>query len=180
MRREVFFKVGKFDQVRYAKPSIEDIELGCRIRAEGYRVVLDKQLCVKHLKKWTLQSHIRTEIFNRAIPWSKLIFENGQMVNDLNLTMSHRISAVLVYLLIACIPLLAIHYLFVAPMIVSLIGIFLLNRDLYRFFWKHRGLGFAVKTFPLHLLHYAYSAAAFALCGAIHFVRHLRSGLAHG
>jgi glycosyltransferase involved in cell wall biosynthesis len=178
VRREVFFEIGGFDEVKYSKPSIEDIEFGYRLRAKGYRVVLDRDLCVKHLKKWTLQSHIRTEIFNRAIPWSKLILENGKMIRDLNLTMSHRVSAGLVFLLILSLPLLAFHYLFAGLMILSLLGILVLNRRLYGFFWKHRGLGFASKSVLLHLLHYTYSGAALVLCWTIHFLTRLRSRIA--
>ena len=32
---------------------IEDIELGYRLRKRGYQILLDKDLQVKHLKKWT-------------------------------------------------------------------------------------------------------------------------------
>lgn len=176
VRREVFLEVGGFDEVRYSSPSIEDIELGYRIRGKGYRIVLDKQMCVKHLKRWTLWSHIRTEIVNRAIPWSNLIFENRQTVRDLNLTMSHRTSAGLVYLLILCIPLIAVHPWFIIPSILSLLGILLLNRQLFRFFWKKRGFAFALKALPLHLLHYAYGAAVFVLCWIVYVLRRTRVG----
>jgi glycosyltransferase involved in cell wall biosynthesis len=174
VRRKVFFEVGGFDEVKYPLPSIEDIELGYRLRAKGHRVLLDKQLCVKHLKRWTFRSHIRTEIFNRAIPWSKLILENGGMIRDLNLTMSHRISAALACLFIVLAPLLLVHYLFIIPMIVCLLGIVLLNRRFYGFFWKHRGFAFLLESVPMHLLHYASSAAAFALCGIVHSLRSVR------
>jgi glycosyltransferase involved in cell wall biosynthesis len=175
VRRDVFWEVRGFDEARYSQPSIEDIELGQRLRTKGYRIALDKEMCVKHLKLWTFRSHVRTEIFNRAIPWSNLIFEHGKIVRDLNLTMSHRISAGLVWLLILCVPLLAIQGLFIVPLVVSLLLILLLNREFYRFFWKHRGLAFAMKSVPLHLLHYAYSAAAFTLCWTVHAVKHRRS-----
>jgi len=175
VRREIFLEAGGFDGAKYRQPSIEDIEFGYRLRAKGYRVVLDKELCVKHLKRWTFRSHIRTEIFNRAIPWSKLIFENGDIVRDLNLTTSHRVSAALVCVLIVSILLLAVHYLFILPIVACLFGVLALNRPLYRFFWNRRGLGFALKSLPLHLLHYGYSAAAFALCWVSHSFKRLRA-----
>ncbi len=43
IRKNVFHEMSGFDQKRYAKPSIEDIELGYRIRKKGYRILLDKE-----------------------------------------------------------------------------------------------------------------------------------------
>jgi glycosyltransferase involved in cell wall biosynthesis len=174
VRRDVFFAVGGFDESRYRKPSIEDIELGYRLRAGGYGVVLDKQLCVKHLKKWTFSSHVRTEIFGRAIPWSKLILESGDTIRDLNLTLAHRVSGALVYLLMLSIVLLAFRRFFIVPAMIAFLGILLLNRRLYQFFLRHRGFLFLLKSIPLHLLHYAYSTAAFAVCWIIHSFNRIR------
>jgi GT2 family glycosyltransferase len=41
IRQEIFDKVGGFDTARYARPSIEDIELGYWMRRMGYRLMLD-------------------------------------------------------------------------------------------------------------------------------------------
>ena len=48
MRRAAFAEVGGFDAARYGNASIEDIELGCRLRRAGHRIVLDKQLLGTH------------------------------------------------------------------------------------------------------------------------------------
>src|SRR6202035_4037939 len=56
VRRECFLAVGGFDEKRYKLPSIEDVELGSRLVERGVRIVLDPELQVKHLKKWTLGS----------------------------------------------------------------------------------------------------------------------------
>ncbi|MFX0204005.1 MAG: glycosyltransferase, partial [Candidatus Hodarchaeota archaeon] len=44
IRRKVFHDLGGFDQNRYPKPSIEDIELGYRMKRAGHRILLDKDL----------------------------------------------------------------------------------------------------------------------------------------
>ena len=93
IRRDVFLAVNGFDAERYPRPAIEDIELGYRMRAKGHRILLDKQLQAKHLKRWTLKSMLHADIFCRAVPWSMLIFESKGMVNDLNLQTTDRISA---------------------------------------------------------------------------------------
>ncbi|MGD1861205.1 MAG: glycosyltransferase family 2 protein [Leptolyngbyaceae cyanobacterium] len=55
VRRDVFFKVGGFDE-RYRQPSIEDIELGYRLTAANYPINLKKDIQVKHLKCWRASS----------------------------------------------------------------------------------------------------------------------------
>src|SRR6266850_682708 len=75
IRRSVFEKINGFDEKQFTRPSIEDIELGYRLREASYRIVLDKQLQGTHLKGWKLSTLIRTDIVCRAIPWSRLILE---------------------------------------------------------------------------------------------------------
>lgn len=104
IRKKVFEEIGGFDQKRYTKPSIEDIEFGYRIRKKGYRILLNKDLQVKHLKRWEFLSMLRTDIFQRAIPWSRLILETKFMPKDLNLKISHRISSISAALMVLMIP----------------------------------------------------------------------------
>ena len=73
VRRRAFENIGGFDERRYRHPSIEDIELGYRLRQAGHRIFLDKSLQVTHLKQWTISSIIRTDITRRAVPWARLI-----------------------------------------------------------------------------------------------------------
>ena len=58
-----------------------------------------------HLKRWTLRSVIRTDVRCRAIPWTRLILEQNQAPDDLNLKAGQRVSVVLVAL--ACVLLAA-------------------------------------------------------------------------
>ena len=164
IRREVFQKTGGFDHNRYAKPEIEDIELGYRMQRMGFRILLDKELQVKHLKQWRLLSLLRADILYRAIPWSMLILERRQMINHLNLQMSERVSAGLVGLSVGILPFILFEpkLLYIIPILLGLILI--LNHKLYGFFLHHKGLTFAICSFPLHLLYYLYSGLAFVLC----------------
>jgi len=161
IRRSVFEKIGGFDQRRYRHPSIEDIELGYRLRQAGHRILLDKSLQVTHLKNWTIGSIIRTDITCRAIPWARLILEGGEAPNDLNLKLGQRLSGLLV--LSACLLALfsVLWFELVTLAAVVLMGVIALNRDLYKFFWKQRGLFFAAACVPLHLLYYLYSTMSF-------------------
>lgn len=94
IKRSAFMQLGGFDATKYPRPSIEDIELGCRIKARGGRIWVNKQIEAKHLKKWTLRGLVRTDIVDRAIPWTLLILRNRDLPNDLNLGASQRFSAV--------------------------------------------------------------------------------------
>lgn len=162
IRRSVFWAVGGFD-VGYARPSIEDIELGYRLRAAGYAIRLDKTLQVKHLKCWTPVSLIRTDVWQRAIPWARLILQARAMPNDLNLGHRQRLSVALSLLL----PLLLLLTLFVPTAgwllllkVAALVG---LNWALYRFLWQRRGVWFALAALLWHWLYFMYSGLAFAL-----------------
>lgn len=162
VRREIFMKMGGFDEKRYRFPSIEDIELGQRMMREGHRIYLDKDLQVKHLKRWDLTSLVRADVFYRAIPWTRLILQSGQMPNDLNLQFSQKISAGLVMLLLTALlfALIRIEFIFLTLLLTA--AVCLLNYRLYRFLIQKRGLGFALRAAPMQFFYYFYSSLVFA------------------
>jgi glycosyltransferase involved in cell wall biosynthesis len=164
VRKDVFNSVGGFDCEKFSVPSIEDIELGMRLRAAGHRILLDPRVQAKHLKKWEIVSLVRTDIFCRALPWSKLILTDSGMINDMNLKTADRVSSGLVALSIVVSPLVFWNLLFLAPLMVMLSGIVLLNRTLFAFFVKRRGIVFAALAFPWLFLYFLYSGATFVLC----------------
>lgn len=98
IRREVFLACSGFDE-RYDRPAIEDIELGYRMAEAGRRMVLDRNVQVKHLKRWSFLGLLKTDIFDRGIPWTELILRDKHMPNDLNIQLSQRVSVALVYVL---------------------------------------------------------------------------------
>ncbi len=95
IRRGVFRAAGGFDAQRFVRPTIEDIELGVRLTNAGHVISHDKQLQVTHLKRWTLWSIIKSDVFDRAIPWTRLTAQTRHVPNNLNLAKSQRASAVL-------------------------------------------------------------------------------------
>jgi glycosyltransferase involved in cell wall biosynthesis len=100
IRRELFLAMSGFDATSYKRPAIEDIELGYRLRRAGRRILLDRDLRVKHLKKWTFWGLLKTDVLDRGIPWTELILRDQRMPNDLNLQISQRVSIGLVYLML--------------------------------------------------------------------------------
>ncbi len=100
VRREVFLLHGGFDEL-YARPAIEDIELGVRLVRSGSKIRLDGNVQVKHLKRWTLSNLLKTDILDRGIPWTELILREQKMPDDLNVKVLQRISVALVFVMIA-------------------------------------------------------------------------------
>jgi glycosyltransferase involved in cell wall biosynthesis len=168
VRKEVFDRVAGFDQESYARPSIEDIELGYRMKKMGCKILLDKALQVKHLKRWTLLSLLRADILHRAVPWSMLMLKTDQIGGDLNLRTRSKASACLVGLLFIVLGLAVFRgeCLYVAALLAVILVA--LNLDFYRFMFRKRGFVFTVLSFFMHMLYYFYSGLTFVLCWSLY------------
>jgi glycosyltransferase involved in cell wall biosynthesis len=160
IRRSSFLAIGGFDPA-YARPSIEDIELGYRLRAAGARIRLAKHIQVTHLKRWTLWDIVQSDVRDRALPWTALIARTRCLPDDLNLDWASRASALSVYALLGLTALgwSKPHARLAAALPVALL--LTCNRRLYAFFLRQRGPWFLVRVLPVHWLYYGYSALAF-------------------
>ena len=84
IRRRAFLAAGGFDELRFPEPSIEDIELGMRLAADGAWIELDPSLQATHLKQWPLLRMLRTDLFQArcslggAAPRAPLELEGAQ------------------------------------------------------------------------------------------------------
>jgi len=172
IRREVFVILGGFDE-GYTRPAIEDIELGARLRRAGYRVWLCPDVQVTHLKRWTFASLLRSDVLDRAIPWTRLILHDARLPADLNLDVRSRLSALAAW---AALAFLALGFWSPWACIGMLLGVVVLgvlNADLYLFFARKGGLGFALGAIALHTLYFLYSSLTFALiAGLVWLARH--------
>ncbi|MEI6084582.1 MAG: glycosyltransferase [Verrucomicrobiota bacterium] len=164
IRRDVFLAVGGFDE-KYRQPSIEDIELGYRLRRAGYAIRLRKTLQVKHLKRWTVRSLLHADFWCRAVPWTELMQRDRQMLDDLNVTWAARVAVVLAYL-----GLLELFFAWWLALI-SLTAMFALHAGLLRFFVAKRGLGFAMATLPWLWFYNLYSGLGFVVGLVRHWTR---------
>ena len=179
IRRDVLLAHGGFDE-SYDRPAVEDIELGYRLIRASCKIELDPDLLVTHLKRWTFLDLIRSDIFDRAIPWTELILRERSMPDDLNLRTAQRASVLLTFLLVALVPLGAWELTLAAPSsghlfggaaLIVLAAVLALNGAFYRFLARRRGLGFAVAAIPLQLLYHLYSGASFGYAVAAHAIR---------
>jgi glycosyltransferase involved in cell wall biosynthesis len=170
IRCHAFRELGGFDE-RYASPSIEDIELGMRLRRAGRRIRLVKELQVKHLKRWRLAEMLSTDLWRRAVPWTELMMRDGRLVNDLNVKRRDRLSVVAAFALPAALgaswwwsPLLALAAF-------TLILLLALNTDFLGFLRRRRGLLFALGAVPTFWLYLLICGAGFGLGLARHLLR---------
>ena len=170
IRRAAFEAVGGFDE-SYRQPSIEDIELGYRLRASGFTIALCKGIQVKHLKQWTAGSILKTDVFQRALPWTALIHEHGQMDSDLNLSSASRLSVAAVGAFAAAVPVAFFSPTFRFVLPAAGVTFLTLNAPFYRFLLRKRGVRFTLQAIPWHALYYAYSGGAFALGTLRHVAR---------
>lgn len=164
VRREAFLAVGGFDIERYKYPSIEDIELGHRLLAAGGGLRLRREVQCTHLKVWRLGNLLHTEIFRRAIPWSRLIISSGEGIpNDLNVGMAEQGRALVAGILVLMLLVVASGFLSPVWLLASLVVTLLVNTEICQFFLHRGGFLFACKAFLFHQIYYLYSAAAFVL-----------------
>ena len=167
VRRGVFVGVGGFDE-RRDRPACEDIELGYRLKLAGHRIRLDGTLRVKHLKLWSFWNLVRTDIFERSVPWTDMTIRHRFMPDDLNLEGGQRISVVLALALPATLLASALPGSPLAPAMIVSAGMLAahtaLNLPLLRFLARRRGRLFALKAAPLNLLAHLYSGLTFGVC----------------
>jgi GT2 family glycosyltransferase len=155
IRRDTFLAVGGFDDERYPHPSIEDIELGHRIRASGEAIVLDPTIQGTHLKRWTLRSMLWTDFARRGVPWVALQLRTGRLSRTLNCGWRHRLSAVAclaaIVVAVAGAPLLAAGF---AGALVAL------NHQFYFLLGRRLGPLGALAGMGLHAAHHLVALAA--------------------
>jgi cellulose synthase/poly-beta-1,6-N-acetylglucosamine synthase-like glycosyltransferase len=166
IRRQVFETLGGFDE-RFTRPSVEDIELGMRLTRAGGRIRLVKQLEVTHLKRWTLPTLLYTDIFCRAVPWSRLLVAASSLPDDLNLTRRARLATTLLAVALLAVLFSPLKPSLLAVAAVSAGVVWVLDWTLWRYFASERGWGFAVRCIPLQWAYYLYSGAAFVWVFAV-------------
>jgi glycosyltransferase involved in cell wall biosynthesis len=171
VRRHVFMNVGMYDEWRFSRAQIEDIELGYRIAGSGHRILLRPDIQVTHLKRWTFWGMLRADFVDRGVPWARLLAEQRTLLGpsaaklaSLNLRAKEKSNALFVSLGVA---LLAVSIAMRQPRLADIGAVFILlvvirGLSLYSFFFRKRGLIFVVSAVVLHLIYYLTAAISVA------------------
>jgi GT2 family glycosyltransferase len=149
VRAPAFRRVRGFDAGSFPHASIEDIELGMRLVADGGRIRLEPTIQGTHLKGWTLREMLRTDFARRGIPWVALLVRSRSLPKHLNLGWRHRLSAAVSVLGILAI----VRRRAAAPAACGLLLI-ALNRSLYLLIFRRRGPAEALAGVGIHALHH--------------------------
>lgn len=164
VRRQPFLELGGFDEA-YRHPCIEDIDFGMRLHESGGKILLDPTIQGSHHKRWTLGLMVRTDIRQRAIPWSRLLLQRRQIPATLNIAPAARLSAALSVMLPLEVALLT-SSVWRPWALMATIGtlalLLLLNRSFLALLQRQGGIRLAIAGACLHLLYLMYSSLSFA------------------
>jgi len=161
IRQRAFHDVGGFDP-RACIASVEDIELGVRLKTAGYRIRLVPTAQGSHCKDWRLLELWQTDIFRRAMPWSRLLVSGETQGKPLNLSRAERLKTILAYVTLlsggaGCVT----GWFWVAP--VGIVAFAMSNVSFLALLYRVGGLTAVAAGLPLHLCYYVYSSATFVL-----------------
>ena len=167
VRRAAFEEAGMYDEWHFARPQIEDIELGGRLRQLGYKILLIPDIQVTHLKHWTFSGVVRTDLRDRGIPWARLIAHKKTVMSssELSLKWTEKLNTVLVWLGALLLLIAAWER---SPLIagIALLGpmaVLAINARMFGFFARVRGPIFALRVIPMHLLYYILNGISFGI-----------------
>lgn len=165
MRRESFERTGGFDE-QYEAASTEDVDLGMRLARSGGRIETDPSIQVKHLKRWTLGTMVKTDLLHRAIPFGELMVRERRYPRVLG--KKQLASAVVLALLL---PWLAATY--PPALLLGLLAYLGINVPLLRFLRQKGGWKVAAAGSGLLVLHHVCGAMGVAIGAARYGLRRL-------
>lgn len=170
IRRSVFEQANGF---REEQRSVEDIELGLRLRADGFRIALDPSIKGTHLKSWTLLGMAKTDLVHRAIPWSVLLLERGRLTTDLNTNANGRLGVASVFLAAASLLMSPVWPGFALVALAAIVSALVSIRPLLGHLRRERNVLFAARSIPVHLVHLFCAGTGFLIA----LLRHVARGL---
>jgi GT2 family glycosyltransferase len=175
VRRAVFVDVGMYDEWRFSRPQIEDVELGYRLSAHGHRILLQPEIQVTHLKRWTFRGMLKADFMDRGVPWARLLAEQRALLGpaaskakSLSLRAKEKSNTFFVCLglLLLAISVRPQNHLFATLGALCLAIVVVRGLPLYSFFFRKRGLVFAICGVVLHMVYYL-TAAVSVVWGAL-------------
>ena len=166
VRRDAFLSVGGFDSARYAKPEMEDVELGYRLREARHRIVSAPSVQGTHLKKWTFSRMVTSDFTRRGVPWARLLYERGWLLSPrgLSLGASERAGAFFAVATVAAFLTAAVTQSGCAAVIgAALLAAFAaVNHRLFGWLARIRGVAFAAASVPLHIVYNVVAVSSLA------------------
>ena len=171
VRAQAFRAIGGFDAEAYPVPSIEDIDLGVRLRKAGHRIRCCPDVQSAHWKQWGLLNWLRTDIFCRAIPWTQLILREGPVPNSLNLNRRAQIAALASLGAVGSAALAIFYPVALILTALALAVVLACNAGLVQLLFRRGGPLLATAGFGFHVVYFLYSSLTFAGVVGAHRLR---------
>jgi hypothetical protein len=148
------------------------------MRARGYRIALCKRL-LQARQALTFTGLLRSDVCDRAIPWTVMQLAYGKILDDLNVSRPQRASSAFTCLavLLGVFGFWSRWFLIGIPL--ALLPVIGWNRRLYRFYYMHGGAWFCIRATLMHWFYYIYSAVAFGI-GCLKYLTRLHRRKASG
>ena len=161
IRRSVFHQIGGFEPDHRF---LEDVELGYRLHQAGHKIFLNKSIQLTHHKRYSFAGLIKSDLFGRAIPWTRIMLAKRIIRNDLN-TRTHNALSVAVAFALLVVPATALHQpagLVAAVMLLLARGASL-DRHFLKFVRREKGVRFTLGTIGMLWFTYVYSGVGLLL-----------------
>lgn len=162
-RKASLIEAGMFDEERFARPEMEDVELGYRLSDKGFRIILDPAVQCTHRKRWTLSEMIRSDFSRRGVPWTRLLIDRGELSNPRGLSVGSgariAVLAAPVSVLSLVAALLTRQFVLFAIALVSWIAFIYSSAGFLNWLERIKGHAFQLAAIPLHL---TYNIVAFS------------------
>lgn len=165
--RKTFLAFGGYDTALFAHPSIEDVELGVRLKSRGHRIRLVHNAFGTHCKDWSLWRVWHTDVVRRAYPWSELIADGRTAGIDLNVATGERITAFMAVASLACLLIASFYGPALAGAIGFLFGYAIRNRKFFAFLARRLPLAGLAVAVAMHWCYHIYATATFVLVQAL-------------
>jgi glycosyltransferase involved in cell wall biosynthesis len=158
--RESFLRVGGFDE---SYRNMEDIELGYRLYQRGYKIFLNKEIQVTHLKVYSPAELVRSDLLRRAIPWTQIMLDKRIYRNDLNTRYENMASGFTAFFMLVTLPLISFRPSLAIILPFLFVLLFFLNWKFYRFVYGEKGLWFLLRAVVVNWFGYLYSGLGVVL-----------------
>lgn len=177
VRRAVFEQVG-FDESW--DRCLEDVVFGMDLVSRGFAVYVDRTIMVVHLKQYSVASLIRSDLWNRAVPWTRLLLQRRRLPNELNTTRRDQLAVLLSCLL----PIAGLAALVAGPvlplvttgsLVLVVLAFLVTNRMFYTFLLHEQTPGFVLRAILLNYVFYLCCGIGVLLA----LVAHCRDAMRH-
>lgn len=163
IRRQVLEQCGGFDPGE----RLDDVELGYRMSSQGHQILLNPDIQGTHLKRWTLNGMVATDIVGRGVPWVRLLLQGRRPPGrpTLNLRVGEQVMTALTAVAVVTL-MMGIAWgegasLLGAGMAVG--TVIAADREFLSWLAAQRGWRFAISAIPLRLLYFTLNGVAVAL-----------------